>query len=35
VLVVDVGAENLKVTTRLDLRIAELTLGERRAGATP
>ncbi|HUB74403.1 MAG TPA: 2-C-methyl-D-erythritol 4-phosphate cytidylyltransferase [Solirubrobacteraceae bacterium] len=35
VLVVPAGAENLKVTTPLDLRLAELLLRERRASARP
>ncbi len=36
VLVVDTGAENLKVTHPLDLRLAELLLGERSgAGGDP
>jgi 2-C-methyl-D-erythritol 4-phosphate cytidylyltransferase len=32
VLVVDTGPENIKVTTPLDLRIAELALAQRAAG---
>jgi 2-C-methyl-D-erythritol 4-phosphate cytidylyltransferase len=35
VLIHDAGTANLKVTTPLDLRVAELLLAERRAGAGP
>jgi 2-C-methyl-D-erythritol 4-phosphate cytidylyltransferase len=35
VIVVDVGAENLKVTTPLDLELADMLLARRLSGLNP